>query len=126
MCRGKVSFRQTSSIYALELDDPPLTLFELKEALANKNGIFFIDNNASSGALIMGASPDDIIETYVALFWPVASQFNITIWIERVSIGSNIAGHPARHIPLPIPHRRERKYWPWDEWGKLDGEIPPK
>ena len=116
-------YEDTSKIYALELLAPALALYELRGILQNKSVIFFIDNNAASGALIRGASSNSVIDKYVALFWKIANQFNITVWVERVASKSNIADHPTRDNPLPIPHRGKRVFWSFEEWNVRAQEV---
>ena len=87
-------FDDTSVIYALELLAAALTLFELRISLAHKKVISPIDNNASLCALIRWAARIPLIDKFAALFRDIATEYNIAIWLERVSIASNIADRP--------------------------------
>ena len=46
-----------------------------------------------------------------AQFWLFCERYSISIWIDRVSSGDNLADLPTRDRKLPIPIKEEMTFY---------------
>ena len=74
--------------------------------LSWKRVIIFIDNSAAVAALVRGDSISGIDASLVAVFWRIAREANICIWIDRVLSRLNIPDLPTRRAKIAC-HGRE-------------------
>ena len=99
-------------IFALELYSVVAALFVIARSLEGKNLVFLVDNDAASQALINGASNRDLANRLIGVFWLLAGEFSLNIWLERVASASNPADAPSRGNPPEMACRATQKLPP--------------
>ena len=102
----KRQFRQTTRIFCFELLAPVAFLWAIRKALSGKRIVICIDNSAALASLIRGVSVSGIAAALVAVFWHIAHEANICIWIARVRSKLIIAHIPTRHVRIICQKKR--------------------
>ena len=69
---------------------------KLKERLAGRRVIYFIDNEAARFALLKGTSGKDTMQQLTAAFHLVDLSFPSVAWVERIPSESNSSDAPSR------------------------------
>ena len=93
----------TNPIYIYELFAIIASAFQLREQLAGKRAILFVNNEEACAALTTGASkvPGALLLVYA--LWAIAAERDIGLWMERVPAGVNPADLPSRGRELSFP-----------------------
>ena len=93
----------TNPIYIYELFAIIASTFQLREQLAGKRAILFVNNEAACAALTTGASKAPGALLLVYALWAIAAERDIGLWMERVPAGVNPADRPSRGRALSFP-----------------------
>ena len=99
------SFSETNLIYGLEMLAVIATMFVLRDFLAGRNVVFYVDNLNTKDALVKGHSDSPAIDKLIKIFWAFAQSSGAWVWIEHVPGTRNIADLPTRNVALPLPHK---------------------
>ena len=70
---------------------------------SNARVLCFVDNLDAKAALVTGRATRDVASHVVRAFWYVAMMRALTVWIDYVHTGSNLAGRPSRQCALANP-----------------------
>ena len=73
-----------------------LVRWELKEQLACRRVLLFVDNNSARGGVLKGRSSSLTMDDLVKAFYAVEVQHPSFWWVERVPSKSNPADEPSR------------------------------
>ena len=109
-------FRQTSTIFGLELTAVALAIFYFRFRLTGQSIIIFIDNNAVLGAIVRGQTNGNPAHSFVSAIWMIACTFSISIWFDRVPSAVNIADLPTRFREPEFPVMNRAEFPSLDEW----------
>ncbi len=112
-----------TQIIPMELLAAAGLMFTFAEAFADRDVIFFIDNQAVCAALCKGASLSEDVQAFTTAFHTIV-KLNVRIWFEWVPSKANLADelsrqgsspfvassevHPLR-LPLWADRRRSRR-----------------
>ena len=105
-------FRESSQIYGLEFFAILAAIFQLKGILRGRPVTIFRDNESAAQALAKGGANHPPAAAMIAQFWLFPDRYSISIWIERVSSGDNLADLPTRDRNPPIPIRKGMTFFP--------------
>ena len=70
---------------------------------SNARVLRFVDNLDAKAALATGRATRDVASHVVRAFWYVAMMRALTVWVDYVHTGSNLAGRPSRQCALANP-----------------------
>ena len=96
-----------NKIYVFELFAAVATVFAIRQQLAGRKIIIFVDYEAACAALTTGAARNRCALLLVYTLWSVVAQFDLQIWIERA---------PSAQNPADLwtwGERRRRQYHPY-------------
>ena len=74
----------------------PLALATWKARIANRDVLFFVDNEPAREALVRGSSVADDSSLYVTYCRLLCAEIGAAVWYARVASPSNIADAPSR------------------------------
>ena len=87
--------RQTQ-IVPVEMVAPIVALFTFKDRVRNSDLILLIDSESVEGALIKGYSSKTDVCKLVSVFWELALELRVRVFIDRISTDANPADWPSR------------------------------
>ena len=87
--------RQTQ-IVPVEMVVPIVALFTFKDRVRNSDLILLIDSESVEGALIKGYSSKTDVCKLVSVFWELALELRVRVFIDRISTDANPADWPSR------------------------------
>ena len=76
---------------------PIVALSTFGPMIRGKDIILFIDSEAVEGALIKGYSAREGLSELVSVFWDLALELRVNVYIDRVSTDANPADWPSRN-----------------------------
>ena len=109
-------FKNTSTIFGLELTAVALALFRFRFRFVGQSIMIFIDNNAVLGAIVRGQTNGNPAHAFVSAIWMIACTFSISIWFDRVPSAVNIADLPTRHREPCYPVLNREDFPALDDW----------
>ncbi|CAL1129875.1 unnamed protein product, partial [Cladocopium goreaui] len=88
--------QRTTQIVPVEMIATVLALETFAERVRGADVILLIDSEAVEGSLVKGYSSRDDLCRIISLFWDLAFQLRVRIFIHRVSTDANPADWPSR------------------------------
>ena len=88
--------QRTTQIVPVEMIATVLALETFAERVRGADVILLIDSEAVEGSLVKGYSSRDDLCRIISLFWDLAFQLRVRIFIDRVSTDANPADWPSR------------------------------
>ena len=88
--------QRTTQIVPVEMIATVLALETFAERVRGADVILLIDSEAVEGSLVKGYSSRDDLCRIISLFWELAFQLRVRIFIDRVSTDANPADWPSR------------------------------
>ena len=85
-----------NQISMVEMFGAVLAVFTFKACLRGKRVILFVDSEAVEGALVKGYSCKEDICELTGIFWELVAEYEMVVYIDRVSTDANIADKPSR------------------------------
>ena len=86
-----------TQIVPIEMLAPIVALSTFGPMIRGKDIILFIDSEAVEGALIKGYSAREDLSELVSVFWDLALELRVNVYIDRVSTDANPADWPSRN-----------------------------
>ena len=86
-----------TQIVPIEMLAPIVALATFGPMIRGKDIILFIDSEAVEGALIKGYSAREDLSELVSVFWDLALELRVNVYIDRVSTDANPADWPSRN-----------------------------
>ena len=86
-----------TQIVPIEMLAPIVALSTFAPMIEGKDLLLFIDSEAVEGALIKGYSAREDLSELVSVFWDLALELRVNVYIDRVSTDSNPAAWPSRN-----------------------------
>ena len=90
--------RRKTQIVPIEMIAPILEIETFRDHLRNKDVLLLIDSEAVEAALVKGYSSKDDLCELVEIFWELALEYRINLFIDRVSTDANPADWPSRDL----------------------------
>ena len=87
---------RTTQIVPIEMLAPIIALQTFSDRVRGADIILLIDSEAVEGALIKGYSSREDLCLLVSIFWDLALELRVRIFIDRVSTDANPADWPSR------------------------------
>ena len=120
---------RSTQVIMTETMAPVVAVSSLASRLAGCKAIVFIDSEASEGALIKGYSPSPNVGAMAGVFWLLAVQLDLAVYIERAPTDGNPSDGPSRgdldeamqHGAVPLPARHLDLTENLDDWARQAG-----
>ena len=109
-------FRETSTIFGLELTAVVMAIYQFRQRFTGKSIVVYVDNNAVLGALVKGQTAGNMAHSFITGMWMVASSLSMTIWFERVPSATNVADLPTRNKTPGYKCGDRLPFLPLGEW----------
>ena len=85
-----------TQIVPVEMLAPIVALWTFRDRAVNADLILLIDSEAVEGALIKGYSSKTDVSQLVSVFWELALELKVRVFIDRISTDANPADWPSR------------------------------
>ena len=92
-----------------------LALETFADQIRGADVILLIDSEAVEGALVKGYSSREDLCQVISIFWDLAFQLRVRVFIDRVSTDANPADMPSRnrlHVGEAVGWRTVQASWP--------------
>ena len=109
-------FRNTSTIFGLELTAVVMAIFQFRLRFTGKSIVVYVDNNAVLGALVKGQTAGNPAHAFISGMWMAAATLSMTIWFERVPSATNVADLPTRGRTPGYEYGSILPFFPLKEW----------
>ena len=116
-------FRQTSTIFGLELLALTMSLYQLRHKLTYRPLIVFVDNYAVLGPIVKGRTAGQPAHSFISGMWMLAATLSISLWFERVPSALNIADLPTRYKIPEYPVLNSSGFIPLNEFLEYANRI---
>ena len=87
---------RTTQIVPVEMIAPVLALATFADRLQGADVLLLIDSESVEGALIKGYSSREDLCEIISVFWDLALQLRVRVFIDRISTDANPADWPSR------------------------------
>jgi len=87
---------RSQQVNQLEILAAICVYFSLRQLLAGRKVLHFVDNSSALGALVRGYSSSPDSARMVHAFWAIVLAARIDVWFEYVRSSANIADWPSR------------------------------
>ena len=107
--------QRTTQIVPVEMMAAVLALETFADQIRGADVILLIDSEAVEGALVKGYSSREDLCQVISIFWDLAFQLRVRVFIDRVSTDANPADMPSRnrlHVGEAVGWRTVQASWP--------------